>query len=235
MKPRLFYYIFFFLLGMVLFSCTSDEDSLPDEEIVTTTSLAGFEGRLPNNLSFGTTIQSSNGTVSGMNVIQQVTGTHVLVLLDTRSGWGLHVSLPGRVMPDFPPFSELQSYSEYLSHFKKGYSYELVLEILEEEKRKALANPEYSSIGDFTVRVKQNQEERYIHNFHDPVESGILRILEVKEGKESSDSGIEIRKLEVKFEFDVNMKAAYLETQPQTGKLKGKSIMKFSETVFGHQ
>lgn len=235
MKPEFLNSIFFFLLGMVIISCASDEDSLPDEEIVTTTSLVGFEGRLPNNLSFGTSFQSSNWTVSAMNVIQQVTGTHVLGLLDIRSGWGLHVSLPGRVMPDFPPFSELQSNSEYLSYFKKGYSYELVLEILEEEKRKALANPAYSSIGDFTVRVKQNQEERYIHNFHDPVESGILRILDVKEGKESSDSGIQIRKLEVKFEFDVNMNAAYLETQPQTGKLKGKGIMKFSESVFDHQ
>lgn len=235
MKPEFLNFLFLFLLGMFLFSCAPEEDSLPDEEIVATTSMAGFEGRLPNNLSFGTAIQSSNWTVSGINVIQQVTGTHILVLLDVRSGWGLHVSLPGRVLPDIPPFNELKSHSEYLGYFKKSYSYAMVLEVLEEEKRKALANPGYSSIGDFTVRVKQNQEERYIHNFHDPVESGILRILDIKEGKESSDSGIQIRKLEVEFEFDLNMKAAYLETLPQTGKLKGKGIMEFSESVFGHQ
>ncbi len=235
MKPKPLNYIFFFLLGIMIISCASDEDSLPDEEIVTKTSLVGFEGRLPNNLSFGTTLQSLNWTISGVNVIQQVTGGHVLVLLDTRSGWGLHVSLPVRVLPDFPPFNELKSHIEYLSYFKKSYSFELVLEILEGEKRRALANPAYSSIGDFTVRVKQNQEERYIHNFHDPVESGILRIVDVKEGKESSDSGLQIRKLEVEFEFDLNMKAAYLETLPQTGKLKGKGIMEFSESVFGHQ
>lgn len=231
-KPKFLNSIFFFLLGTLLFSCSSEEDSLPDEEIVNTTSTVSFEGRLPNNLSFGTTVQSSNWTMSGMNVIHQVEGVHVLGLLDTRSGWGIHVSLPMRVMPDFPPFSELQSHAEYLSNFKKGYSYEFVLEILEEEKRKALANPIYSSTGHFTVRVKQNQDERYIHNFHDPVESGILRILDVKEGKESSDFGGQNRKLEVEFEFDLNMKAAYLETQPQTGKLKGKAKMKFLESVF---
>lgn len=235
MKPKLLNYIFIFLLGMMIISCTSDEDSLPDEEINTKTSLVGFEGRLPNNLAFGTPLKSSNWTVSGMNLIHQVEGGHILILMDTLSGWGLHVSLPVRVLPDFPPFNELKSHSEYLSYFKKSYSYELVLEILEEEKRRALANPVYSSIGDFTVRVKQNQEERYIHNFHDPVESGILRIVNVKEGKVSSDSGLQIRKLEVEFEFDLNMKAAYLETLPQTGKLKGKGIMEFSESVFGHQ
>ena len=108
----------------------------------------------------------------------------------------------------------------------------MILDIFEAEKAKALTDPTYSSIGDFTVRVKQNEDERYIHNFHDPVDSGILRFLDIKEGRESTESGVQVRTIEVELEFDVNMKAAYLETLPQTGKLNGRATMMFSEAIF---
>ncbi len=232
MKPKFLRNTFFTLLGLMLFSCEPNEDFPAEEEIALGTSLVGFEGRLPNSLTFGTAIQASNHIMSAMNLVQKMEGTHILTIIDSKSGWELHVSFPVRVMSEFPTFNELQSHSEYLGHFKKGYSYEMILEILESEMAKALADPSYSSIADFSVRVKQNKDERYIHNFHDPVESGMLQVLRVEEGMESSDSGVQTRKIEVEFGFDVNMSAAYLETQPQTGKLKGKGIMKFSEAVF---
>lgn len=232
MKPKFLRNIFFTLLGLMLFSCEPGEDFPAEKEIALGTSLVGFEGRLPNNFTFGTAIKASNHMMSAMNLVQKMEGTHVLTIIDSKSGWELHVSFPVRVMPEFPAFNELQSHSEYLGHFKKGYSYEMILEILESEMAKALADPTHSSIGDFSIRVKQNNEERYIHNFHDPVESGMLQVLRVEEGMESFDSGVQTRKIEVEFGFDVNMSAAYLETQPQTGKLKGKGIMKFSEAVF---
>ncbi|MBN7802075.1 hypothetical protein J0A67_14470 [Algoriphagus aestuariicola] len=231
MKTESLKRIFFILLSAMLVSCESEENLLPEEEVATETTVR-FEGQLPNNSTLGTSLKGSNWVISAMDLVQKVQGTHILALVDTQSGWELHVSLPVLEMPEFPQFSELQSQREYFSHFKKGYSYEKILELFEAEKAKAQANPTYSSIGGFTVRVKQNNEERYIHNFHDPVESGILRIINIEEGTESSDSGVQSRKIEVEFEFDLNMKAAHLETQPQSGKLKGKATMKFSESVF---
>lgn len=227
------YYFACIFIGLMFFSCDSKDDPQPRLLLES----VGFEGVLPNGVEFGATdIRSSNGlTTSGPrsgNSDLVTTGAHILSIRNPANGLTLSVELPSVNLSEVPPLNEYSG--ELLKQiFNEQYPYELVLSKLLEEKNKAKSDPNYNSIDSISFQFSSIKEYyNYTHFNVNPLDGGKIQVIDVIEGEDNNSEGQLIRKIEVIFNFDLNMEAAGSEVSPQAGQMKGNARFKYREDFY---
>lgn len=212
---------------LVLAGCDPKTDADPQPTLI----FGSFEGTLPNGYEIdATTLKTANGVVGSTTSSGPYLGRHILSLRDSDSGWNLSLELPPVAFTIAPPGGELSDPDPIYDRFREEYSYELVKERLLEEKQKANADAEYSSIS--LMRLSLNNQLEYYAYLHDhltPAQAGKLRVMEVVEGTEIDQQGQSVRKIEVLVEMELNMKATNEEVSPQQGVLTGLARFKYRE------